>query len=115
VGSPRGGVGGWWVYAMISPQVRLRIVGVNIYGFLTIPEDAKIGVSAHEIGHLGKDLFHQKGWVSNRTVFGWPDLYDTDNTSWGVGDWCLMSYGNWGQGGDRPVHPGACMSETPRA
>lgn len=32
-------------------------VDVNVYGFLTIPEDAKIGVSAHEIGHLGKITF----------------------------------------------------------
>lgn len=65
---------------------------VKVYGFLTIPEDARIGVSAHEIGHL---------------LFGWPDLYDTDSTSAGIGNWCLMSYGSWGGGGDRPVHPSA--------
>ena len=29
-------------------------VDVKVFGFLTIPEDAKIGVSAHEIGHLCK-------------------------------------------------------------
>ena len=45
--------------------------GTKIYAYLTIPEDAKVGVSAHELGHL---------------VFGWPDLYDTDNTSEGIGE-----------------------------
>jgi immune inhibitor A len=29
---------------------------VKIYGFLTVPEDAKCGVCAHEIGHLGEIL-----------------------------------------------------------
>lgn len=65
---------------------------VKVYRFLTIPEDARIGVSAHKIGHL---------------LFGWPDLYDTDGTSDGIGNWCLMSFGSWGGGGDRPVHPSA--------
>ena len=27
-------------------------IDVKVFGFLTIPEDATIGVSAHEIGHL---------------------------------------------------------------
>src|SRR3954451_13748747 len=41
----------------------------KIYGYLTIPEDAKVGVSAHELGHL---------------LFGFPDLYDTDYSSSGA-------------------------------
>ena len=64
----------------------------KIYGYLTVPEDCKIGVCAHELGHL---------------LFGFPDLYDTDNSSEGIGDWCLMSGGSWGGGGDTPVHPSA--------
>ena len=40
--------------------------GTKIFAYLTIPEDAKLGVCAHELGHL---------------LFGWPDLYDTDDTS----------------------------------
>lgn len=41
----------------------------------------EIGVICHESGHF----------------FGLPDLYDTDNSSQGVGAWCLMA-GNWGAG-----------------
>lgn len=64
----------------------------KVYAYLTIPEDAKLGVSAHELGHL---------------LFGFPDLYDTDYTSEGVGNWCLMGGGSWNGGGDTPAHPSA--------
>ena len=75
-----------------------RIVdNTKIFAYLTIPEDAKLGVTAHEIGHL---------------IFGWPDLYDSDNTSEGIGNWCLMASGSWGLGGDRPVHPSAWCKST---
>ncbi|KAH8894739.1 M6 metalloprotease [Thozetella sp. PMI_491] len=80
-----------WSVKWTIPNER-QLNNVKVYGFLTIPQDAKVGVSAHELGHL---------------LFGWPDLYDTDSTSAGIGNWCLMSYGSWGGGGDRPVHPSA--------
>lgn len=64
----------------------------QIFGYLTIPEDGKVGVCAHELGHL---------------LFGWPDLYDTDNSSEGIGSWCLMAAGSWNGGGDRPCHASA--------
>ena len=35
----------------------------KIYSYLTVPEDCKLGVCAHELGHL---------------LFRFPDLYDTD-------------------------------------
>jgi len=66
--------------------------GKQIFAYLTIPEDARIGVCAHELGHL---------------LFGFPDLYDTDDTSEGVGNWCLMGGGSWNGGGDIPSHPSA--------
>jgi len=66
--------------------------GTKVYGYLTVPEDAKTGVCAHELGHL---------------LFGWPDLYDTDNSSSGIGNWCLMAGGSWNGAGDRPAHPSA--------
>jgi immune inhibitor A len=82
-----------WSAKWNLPQ-ETKVDGVTVWAFLTIPEDAKIGVSAHEIGHL---------------VFGWPDLYDTDGTSQGIGNWCLMSGGSWGgvDPGTRPCHPSA--------
>ena len=64
----------------------------KIFAYLTVPEDCKIGVCAHELGHL---------------LFGFPDLYDTDGSSEGIGNWCLMAAGSWGGGGDKPVHPSA--------
>jgi len=65
---------------------------VSLFAYLTIPEDARIGVCAHELGHL---------------IFGWPDLYDTDQSSNGIGDWCLMASGSWNGDGRRPAHPSA--------
>jgi immune inhibitor A len=64
----------------------------RIYAYLTVPEDSRIGVCAHELGHL---------------LFGWPDLYDTDESSEGLGNWCLMAGGSWNGFGDVPAHPSA--------
>jgi len=54
-----------------------------------------MGVSTHEMGH---DL-------------DWPDLYDTDFSSYGVGYWSVMGSGSWldtgGYRGTRPAHPDA--------
>lgn len=48
-----------------------------------------IGVFAHEFGH----------------IFGLPDLYDTDYSSEGLGNWCLMAGGSWGGNGSSPQTP----------
>ena len=58
--------------------------------------DATIGIIAHELGH---------------SAFGLPDLYDTDESSAGIGYFGLMSSGSWGMSGpaddpgNTPVHP----------
>jgi len=60
--------------------------------FWLSPGDMTIGVYAHELSH----------------VLGLPDLYDTDNSSNGIGNWGLMSYGSWNgpsPGGGSPAHP----------
>jgi M6 family metalloprotease-like protein len=62
-------------------------VGFNKYS--TVPEDGRIGVYGHELGH---------------SLFGLPDLYDTDYESKGAGDWSMMSYGSWGGEGLSPAH-----------
>ncbi|MEU9607252.1 M6 family metalloprotease domain-containing protein [Streptomyces sp. NPDC048057] len=80
-----------WSHKWVLPKAHVTD-GTKVYAYLTIPEDARIGVCAHELGHL---------------LFGFPDLYDTDGSSEGVGEWCLMSGGSWGGDGDVPVHPSA--------
>ena len=50
-----------------------------------------MGVFAHEYGHS----------------FGLPDLYDTDGSSAGLGNWALMAGGSWNgtvRSGDTPSH-----------
>jgi len=64
--------------------------GVHLYAYLTIPEDGRLGVIAHEMGHL---------------LFQWPDLYDTDYSSAGLGNWCIMAGGSWNNDGDTPALP----------
>jgi immune inhibitor A len=81
-----------WSHKWVLAGGELAVDGTKIFGYLTVPEDAKIGVCAHELGHL---------------IFGWPDLYDTDGSSEGIGNWCLMAGGSWNGSGDIPSHPSA--------
>lgn len=63
----------------------LTVDGVKVFSYSTDPEyieapgDMTVGVAAHEFGH----------------TLGLPDLYDTDGSSEGVGEWSLMGSGNW--------------------
>ena len=65
--------------------------------------DATIGVMAHELGHA---------------YFGLPDLYDTSETSAGIGAFGLMGGGAWGykssseKSGATPVHLSAWSKEN---
>ncbi len=57
---------------------------------------AQVGIMVHEIGH---DL-------------SWPDLYDIDYTSAGVGEWSVMGGGSWNMvswEGDSPAMPDAFL------
>jgi immune inhibitor A len=87
-GEETGQNGDIWSHKWVLPQKR-AVDGTNVYAYLTVPEDCRLGVCAHELGHL---------------LFGLPDLYDTDYTSEGVGNWCLMGGGSWNGNGDRPAH-----------
>jgi immune inhibitor A len=80
-----------WSHKWVLPST-FNADGKNIYAYLTIPEDCRLGVCAHELGHL---------------LFGFPDLYDTDYSSEGIGNWCLMAGGSWNNGGLTPAHPSA--------
>jgi immune inhibitor A len=92
-GEETGNAGDIWSHKWTLPQ-KYNADGKNIYSYLTIPEDSQIGVCAHELGHL---------------LFGFPDLYDTDYTSEGIGNWCLMAGGSWNGTvpGELPAHPSA--------
>jgi immune inhibitor A len=81
-----------WSHKWVLPGGAYNADAVKVYGYLTVPEDCKIGVCCHELGHL---------------LFGWPDLYDTDYSSSGIGNWCLMAGGSWDGNGDVPCHPSA--------
>lgn len=71
----------------------LNLDGVNLHDYSMEPEEYQgvgimsMGVFAHEYGHY----------------LGLPDLYDTDYSSAGVGDWSLMAGGSWNAGGNRPA------------
>jgi immune inhibitor A len=70
-----------------------RNLAVSIY--LVVPNDCKVGVCAHELGHL---------------AFQWQDFYDPnydeDGKEWdGSGLWDLMAGGSYNGGGARPAHP----------
>jgi M6 family metalloprotease-like protein len=75
----------------------ITLDGVLIDRYALIPErqwypcdtPTLLGVLAHEFGHL----------------LGLPDLYDTDESSYGVGRWCLMGFGSQGNWGANPVAP----------
>lgn len=72
-----------WVVYDADPTVpgsqSLTVDGVRVYGYIMTSEDSPIGVVTHEFGH---DL-------------GLPDLYDTDDSSLGVGVWDVMGTGSW--------------------
>ncbi len=81
-----------WSHKWVLSGGDLAVDGSKVFAYLTVPEDAKLGVCAHELGHL---------------LFGFPDLYDTDGDSAGIGNWCLMAGGSWNGGGHTPAHPSA--------
>ncbi|MCK5734364.1 MAG: M6 family metalloprotease domain-containing protein, partial [Candidatus Latescibacteria bacterium] len=82
-------------WALWSPQPTDD--GVSIYRYSVEPEEhpsgdlITVGVFCHEYGH----------------VLGLPDLYDTDGSSGGIGEYGMMSGGSWCHrdgdlGGSRP-------------
>ena len=78
--TPRAKDGVWISSYTIQPEIWIT------------PGDMTIGVYAHELSH----------------VLGLPDLYDTDFSSNGIGNWALMSLGSWNgpyPGGGSPAHP----------
>jgi immune inhibitor A len=84
----------FWSLKWGLPQEVPVAPGITAATFLTVPEDCTMGVCAHEWGHL---------------VPRWADFYDTGQIehlrSNGLGSYCLMAAGSWGDGGVTPVYP----------
>ncbi|MEO6917117.1 MAG: M6 family metalloprotease domain-containing protein, partial [Chitinophagaceae bacterium] len=91
-GEETGNANDIWSHKWVLDGGAYNADGSRIYAYLTVPEDCKLGVCAHELGHL---------------LFGFPDLYDADYSSEGIGNWCLMAGGSWNNGGLTPAHPSA--------
>ncbi|MDF1545095.1 MAG: M6 family metalloprotease domain-containing protein [bacterium] len=76
-----------------SMTYTMNLDGTNVRAYTTEPEEdaggglSTMGVYAHEYGHF----------------IGLPDLYDTDYSSSGIGDWSLMAGGSWNNGGRNPA------------
>ena len=86
---------------------RGNVMGYSQFGEIqvsgTVEHQATMGIMVHEIGHH---------------IFGLPDLYDSDYSSNGIGAFCVMASGTWGQastdayGGQTPVLPSAWVRHT---
>jgi len=77
-----------WSHAWNVPEY-VRCDEMRFASYAMEPENGNIGVFGHELAH---------------SLFGLPDLYDTEYESAGVGVWSMMAGGSWGGGGRRPVH-----------
>lgn len=83
------------IHSHVSSMPPQQADGVTISRYSTQPEEdpqgpgglSNVGVYCHEQGHL---------------IFGLPDLYDTDDSSEGVGSWSLMGAGSWNNNGKTP-------------
>jgi immune inhibitor A len=83
----------WYISPRLVDGVYVSDYTINPE-FWAIPGDITIGVYCHELGH----------------IYGLPDLYDTDYSSYGIDEWSLMARGCWNGPsymGSYPAHPDA--------
>lgn len=88
-----------WSHKWVIPGGGVQVgPNIRVTTYLTVPEDCRVGVCAHEWGHLAAR---------------WADYYDTGSSpnlrSSGLGDYCLMASGSWGKGGLLPSYPNAML------
>ncbi len=93
----------FWSLKWAIPDGGIKVApNLSVRPFLTVPEDCQMGVCAHEWGHLAAR---------------WADFYDTGDeedengnfTSNGLGNYCLMAAGSWGQDGMTPTFPNGML------
>jgi len=93
-----GDPGDIWSHKWVIPRSPVVAPRLKVSTYLTVPEDCRVGVCAHEWGHLAAR---------------WADFYDTgehENTrSNGLGDYCLMASGSWGNNGTTPSLPNGML------
>lgn len=83
----------WGINPRLKDGVWVKNYSINPE-YWSSPGDITLGVYCHELGH----------------IFGLPDLYDTDYSSYGIDDWSLMAGGSWNGPsymGGSPAHPDA--------
>ncbi len=85
-----------WSHKWTVPGCPEVTPGIRAATYLMVPEDCKVGVVAHEWGHLAAR---------------WGDYYDTGRhgVSNGLGHYCLMASGSWGNEGATPVLPNGML------
>jgi immune inhibitor A len=87
-----------WSHKWIIPGGMSVDTNLKVKTYLTVPEDCAVGVCAHEWGHLAAR---------------WADFYDTGEInrqrSNGLGNYCLMAAGSWGNGGLTPTLPNGML------
>lgn len=87
-----------WSHKWVVPGGVNVAPGLQVQTYLTVPEDCNMGVCAHEWGHLAAR---------------WADYYDTGSVeqmvSNGLGNYCLMAAGSWGNNGLTPVYPNGML------
>ncbi len=87
-----------WSLKWVIPGEMQVAANLKVQTFLTVPEDCNMGVCAHEWGHLAAR---------------WADFYDTGRQQWaqsnGLGNYCLMASGSWGNGGLTPTLPNGML------
>lgn len=74
-----------------NPSLKIKVNDYVIQPEKLWGDITTVGVFVHEYGH----------------ALGLPDLYDTDGSSQGIGNWSLMAGGSWTyvtRSGDRPSH-----------
>jgi immune inhibitor A len=93
-----GDKGDIWSHKWTVPEQPEVAPGLRVQTYLTVPEDCTVGVCAHEWGHLAAR---------------WADYYDTgedeSTTSNGLGLYCLMAAGSWGNNGVTPTFPNSML------
>jgi immune inhibitor A len=83
----------WQIPARLKDGVFVSAYSINPE-YWAAAGDITLGVYCHELGH----------------IFGLPDLYDTDYSSYGIDAWSLMAVGSWNGPfymGGSPAHPDA--------